>query len=193
MLEGLGPFETVSERFAVQVMKEKYAFLKMEGEEEKRGGDDDEGDLRDEEYITHQLPDHREIYIPSSALSTCAKVLFQPSLLGIDPAYSLTKVIGTTVDNALEDVRPLLFGNIVLCGGTAKLRGLLSYLIGELALHLPEPYTHHLRVSLFPPEEHLDSVVWRGGAAIVSTGSDAAKWIPNNSNNNSNGSNNGGK
>eukprot|EP01127_Copromyxa_protea_P014743 TRINITY_DN4159_c0_g1_i1.p1 TRINITY_DN4159_c0_g1~~TRINITY_DN4159_c0_g1_i1.p1 ORF type:complete len:1135 (-),score=208.60 TRINITY_DN4159_c0_g1_i1:144-3341(-) len=157
-LEGLGTFETFSEKQAVKSIKEKYAYLPLEAAQEKK-------------TVSYAFSDGREIEIPSLILEQCGEVLFNPTLIGSSNALSLPNLIKQSLEATDPELHSSLLGNILLCGGTANLRGLSERLLQELSLIFPQSTPQILDKSIVHPSE----VIFRGALALL-TADEPAQW-----------------
>jgi len=157
-------FETQSGINMVKQIKELYAYVSLE--------DTPPSDEQTTQYITS---DEQEISFPSSLLSKCCEVLFNPQLVGMDQTISLQAQLLSAIDTTPENMRSVIIKNIILCGGSAQLPGLSERLVKELSLEGVN--------IVFPNDEDQRSIAgnlpWMGGAKISLNNS--CQWFLKNS------------
>ena len=84
---------------------------------------------------TYTFPDGRKVNVAEERFEA-PQVLFYPHLIGIE-SVSISEAIFDTIQNADIDLRPELYKNIILCGGSSLFPGFHARLTQELeALYL---------------------------------------------------------
>eukprot|EP01125_Pyxidicula_operculata_P014500 TRINITY_DN4832_c0_g1_i1.p1 TRINITY_DN4832_c0_g1~~TRINITY_DN4832_c0_g1_i1.p1 ORF type:complete len:291 (-),score=53.01 TRINITY_DN4832_c0_g1_i1:112-984(-) len=160
---GIGPFESQSDRSIAKRIKETYATVEPQK------------DSHSEEFISYTMPDGTQENIPLSALHSCGEVLFKPSLIGLeDETFSLPRQVVNAIKKSPQGVQGDLANNIVLVGGTAKLRGLKERLIREiteLSDIAPRIMYPSEQKNITPPEE----LSWLGGSKLAL--SNSGEWF----------------
>ena len=121
-----------------------------------------EGKKSDETY-NYQLPDGQTVTIGSEAYRA-PEVLFQPRIVG-NECLSVHDCLAQSIMKADLDVRRLLFGQIVLAGGSTLFPGFGNRILKELKSHPLTPAQTKIRVAA--PPERIHST-WIGGSILAS-------------------------
>lgn len=119
-LEGLGPFESISEKQVAKTIKEQYSFISPSPNSGTLTLSLNSSPLVAPGTVDHVLPDGREISIPSEPLGRCGEIFFNPALIGLSAGLALPNLIKQAVQATNEEARPILVANILLCGGTVR-------------------------------------------------------------------------
>eukprot|EP01114_Cavostelium_apophysatum_P013876 TRINITY_DN3459_c0_g1_i1.p1 TRINITY_DN3459_c0_g1~~TRINITY_DN3459_c0_g1_i1.p1 ORF type:complete len:1054 (+),score=286.64 TRINITY_DN3459_c0_g1_i1:176-3337(+) len=156
-------FKTSAEMQIVRDIKEKHAFVAQDfATEMQRSSASTE--------VNYTMPDGRVVRVGNERFR-CAEPLFQPSLLGMD-CGGVQHLAFKTITGCDIDVRPDLFGNVVLSGGTTCLKGFEQRLQGEMT-HIAGPKT---KIHVVAPEDRKYSV-WEGGSILASLQTFSDNWI----------------
>ena len=158
-------FTTTAEHEIVRDIKEKYAYVAYDFDEEyetsRNGGDSD---------VTYELPDGNVIMVANERFR-CPEVLFRPALIGSE-AKGLHDATFDAVINCDVDVRDDLYSNVVLSGGNTLFPGLSDRLEKELTALAPPAMT----ITVYAPPERKFSV-FIGGSILSSLDSFQSMWI----------------
>jgi actin-related protein len=114
-----------------------------------------------------------------SGLDRCTEALFRPEVAGLE-APGVAQLVADAVRDAARgrcpsadaEVSQLMWGNVVVAGGSTMLRGFQQRLQAELRLLAP-PGT---RVHVVAPPERKRSV-WIGGSILASLSTFQPRWI----------------
>ena len=156
---------TSADREKVRRCKEQCAYVAMDMEEEMRHAEETFEQLfalSDEQMITIGYERFR-----------CAEVLLFPTILGRE-RLSLHDQVHNAIVKADAQIRPQLYGNVVLTGGSSVLPGLAERLTEELILLAPAHTTVHVEA---PQTREHTHAAWRGGSALASLPAFQALWI----------------
>lgn len=118
----------------------------------------------------YQLPDGQVINL-SNERHRSSEVLFQPSLIGSEER-PIHDVLLTSILQSDMDLRPTLFSNIVLSGGSTLLPGLGDRLLYEVRSRAPE----RTRIRISAPPERSESA-WVGGSILASLATFKNMWV----------------
>jgi actin len=147
---GYGFNGTSSNNFELIHIRETMCYVALSFEEECAKNVSKHYELCDGQIISISAP-----------LFVCSEALFQPSMLG-----SECKGLHITIFNSImmcdESIRPSLFGNIILAGGSSMLPGLAERLQKELELLTPSGIT----VRVVAPHDRRYSA-WIGGSIMA--------------------------
>jgi len=137
----------------------------------------------DELNADYELPDGQEITIENERFR-CPEGLFNPKMMGKKDVDPLPKSIFDSINACEQDIRRVLYSNIVLSGGTSSFDGLptrLDYEIEELAPHLKKKRdTGKDMVSVKSGKdigEDCRNVAWKGAALIAGSRIQRDKWM----------------
>ena len=117
----------------------------------------------------YQLPDGQAIEV-SSERYTAPEILFQPSLIGSEE----TGVADTLVNSIMKsdmDLRPTLYTQIVLAGGSTCTPGFGDRLLADVRAKAPS----HTRIRISAPPERIHSA-WVGGSILASLATFKNMW-----------------
>ena len=168
---GLRLTSTAEADFAA-TMKEEVCYVRRtpggEGDDYDAGSGVGGGDAA--APAPYQLPDGRVVDLGAERYRA-PEVLFQPSLFGSEerPVHD---VLLTSILRSDMDLRPTLFSNIVLAGGTTLLPGMGDRLLYELRARAPE----RTRIRISAPPERRDSA-WVGGSILASLATFKNMWV----------------
>ena len=122
------------------------------------------------EKVTYQLPDGQAVSI-SSERHMAPEVLFNPSLIGSEES-SVSDILVSSIMKSDIDLRPTLFTQIVLSGGTTCTPGFGDRLLGEVRKRAPA----HTRIRISAPPERIYSA-WAGGSILASLSTFKNMWV----------------
>uniref|UniRef100_A0A336LZW8 Actin-related protein 6 n=1 Tax=Culicoides sonorensis TaxID=179676 RepID=A0A336LZW8_CULSO len=108
----------------------------------------------DEEYQTLRINNER-FAIP--------EILFHPSDIGVNQ-MGIAEAAVHSINLCPEEIRPHLFANIVLCGGTSLFFGMRNRLTMEIRALTPEEYN----VQVTMPKDAI-TYAWQGGKKLSQT------------------------
>ncbi|KAH3762340.1 actin beta/gamma 1 [Pelomyxa schiedti] len=118
----------------------------------------------------YSLPDGRTVTV-SNERFMCPEALFRPSLIGLD-ADGIHEACYTSISKCDIDIRRILYGNIVLSGGTSMFPHISERM--ERDVEILAPTTMKVRVKA-PPERKYS--VWIGGSILASMSTFQTMWI----------------
>lgn len=150
-------FESSAEMEVVRDIKEKTAFVPLDYGEEF-----DRLNSRPDLNVSHQLPDGSSIELGAERI-TCVEALFRPSLIGLEDQSGIHELAYKSLMKCSHDERRLLWGDVILSGGSTMPRGFQDRM--ERELFCLAPCSTHVRV-VAPPERYISS--WIGGSIIGS-------------------------
>ena len=149
-------FTTTADREIAKDIKEKFAYVALDFEQE----------FATEK--TYELPDGNVIRIGNEQFQ-CSEALFQPSLVSMQSAG----IHETTFNSIMKcdvDIRKELYGNIVLSGGNTMFPGIAERLHKEMTALTAE------KVKICAPPERKYSV-WIGGSILASLSTFEQMWV----------------
>jgi len=152
-------FKSSAEKQIVREIKEKLGYVAADPFSEQNN----------KAEVSYQLPDHQVIKVGTERFR-CAEPLFDPSLIGHDSG-GIQHLTYQSIMACDVDVRPDLFHNVVLSGGTTCFPGLDKRLEKELGLLGPASKIH-----ITAPQERKYSV-WAGGSVLASLRTFNESWI----------------
>merc|ERR1739838_923732 len=128
----------------------------------------------DELNADYELPDGQEITIENERFR-CPEGLFNPKMMGKKDVDPLPKSIFDSINACEQDIRRVLYSNIVLSGGTSSFDGLPNRLDHEIELLAP-----HLKRAKEKGKdmgEDCRNVAWKGAALIAGSKTQRDKWM----------------
>lgn len=162
-------FTTTAESDLVKTMKEELCYVKQNGKAEKSGSAPSSTE-DDAAKVVYQLPDGQTVNI-SSERYQAPELLFNPSTIGSEEVG----VAGALVDSIMKsdlDLRPTLFSQIVLAGGSTCTPGFGDRLLSEVRAKAPT----HTRIRISAPPERIHSA-WAGGSILASLSTFKNMWV----------------
>lgn len=99
------------------------------------------------------------------------EILFRPDIVGAE-CGGVAENIGRSIEQADIDLRKMLWGSIVLCGGTSKMKGFGLRLIRELRNVAPR----RTGVKVVSPTDPI-LCAWKGGSILSSIECFRRLWI----------------
>lgn len=118
----------------------------------------------------YQLPDGQTVQI-SQERYMAPEILFQPSLIGSEEMGVANALVDSIMKSDL-DLRPTLFSQIVLAGGSTCLPGFGDRLLEETRRKCPV----HTRIRISAPPERVYSA-WAGGSILASLATFKDMWV----------------
>ena len=128
---------------------------------------------------THKLPDGTAVVLGAQDCASCGEAYFRPELFGDAPGGAalrqgcgLPTAAMRAVLNCPVAIRPSLYQNVILCGGTTLMPGFVERFTGELSALAPAVHAvglHSTKVELkVAASEDSAAAVWRGGSLLAS-------------------------
>ncbi|XP_032510479.1 actin-related protein T2 [Phocoena sinus] len=156
-------FPCVLDKALVDDIKEKLCYVALEPEKELS--------RRSEEVLReYKLPDGSIICI-GDQLYQAPEALFSPEQLGIQ-SPGLSKMVSGSIARCDADIQKMLYGEIVLSGGTTLFRGLDGRLLRELEQAASKGTTIKITA---PPDRCFST--WIGASIITSLSSFKQMWV----------------
>jgi len=154
-------FTTTSELDLIQTMKEEscYVALNPTKEEENKSS-----------ATKYQLPDGRAVELGSERFRA-PEVLFRPDLIGSEE-MAVTDALVNSIMKSDIDLRPTLFENVVLAGGSTLFPGFGDRFLHEVRQLAPE----HTRLRISAPPNRINST-WSGGSILASLSTFKNMWV----------------
>mmetsp|Transcript_42303 Transcript_42303/g.62759 ORF Transcript_42303/g.62759 Transcript_42303/m.62759 type:complete len:388 (-) Transcript_42303:114-1277(-) len=155
------PFTTTAESFLCKSMKEDLCYVATSSASEEDSK---------EAMTQYQLPDGQTITV-SSERYQAPEILFDPSLIGSEEAGA-AEVLMNSVQKSDLDLRPTLFSQIVLSGGSSLLPGFGDRLLAETRSRC----SAHTRIRISaPPARNYSAYV--GGSILASLATFKSMWV----------------
>lgn len=165
-------FTTTAESDLVKGMKEQACFVSptpvTEGQSNATGGN--KKDAANNSKSVYQLPDGQTVNI-SSERYLAPEVLFNPTLIGSEE-LGVADTLVRSVTQSDIDLRPTLYTQIVLAGGSTCTHGFGDRLLAEIRARAPT----HTRIRISAPEERMHSA-WAGGSILASLATFKNMWV----------------
>nr|XP_004657772.1 actin-related protein T2 [Jaculus jaculus] len=151
------------EKALVDDIKEKLCYVALDPEKELCQRAEDT--LRE-----YKLPDGNVIYI-GDQLYQAPEVLFSPEQLGVH-SPGLAKMASSSITKCDTDIQKILFGDIVLSGGTTLFQGMDDRLLRELEQLAPKGTPIKITA---PPDRWFST--WIGASIVTSLSSFKQMWV----------------
>jgi centractin len=164
-------FNTTAESDLVKTMKEELCFVSQKNKSIDQGGSKaNAGDDKESEKVMYQLPDGQAVNV-SNERHMAPEILFKPSLIGSEEMGVADTLIKSIMKSDL-DLRPTLFTQIVLAGGSTCTSGFGDRLLSEVREKAPT----HTRIRISAPPERIYSA-WAGGSILASLSTFKNMWV----------------
>ena len=161
-------FTTTAEEDLVKTMKEELCYVHQNTSTTGAGAEG--GKEGDAAKVVYQLPDGQTVNV-SDERYLAPEVLFNPTLIGSEE----TGVAAALVDSIMKsdlDLRPTLFSQIVLAGGSTCTPGFGDRLLLDVRAKAPT----HTRIRISAPPERIYSA-WAGGSILASLSTFKNMWV----------------
>ncbi|XP_008051169.1 actin-related protein T3 [Carlito syrichta] len=152
-----------ADRRVLEDIKETCCYVAMDFDEELVGKPDSLEKV-------YRLPDGKVLRL-REPLFHCPEALFSPRLAGLE-ALGVDKMCLRSVLRCDADLRPALFSNIVLAGGSTIFPGFDKRLVRDVVKAAPASTPVQVTA---PPERKLS--VWMGGSILASLSAFQDMWI----------------
>ncbi|XP_067660694.1 actin-1-like [Haliotis asinina] len=119
-------FSSWAQKYQAEQMKETLCYVSLDVHDEFKKLSTESNNTEK----TFKMKDGTVIALRKERF-VCPEALFAPNLIGLN-GHPLHKLIQNAVSKSDEDVRPLLYSNIILSGGTAEIPGIKARLEEEL-------------------------------------------------------------
>jgi len=160
-------FTTTAESDLVKTMKEQTCFVSQSPTKE---GDFSASDEEKSSKSSYQLPDGQTVTI-SSERYLAPEILFNPTLIGSEE-LGVSDTLVRSINKSDIDLRPTLFTQIVLAGGSTCIHGFGDRLLAETRARAPT----HTRIRISAPPERINSA-WAGGSILASLATFKNMWV----------------
>ena len=174
-------FTTTAESDLVKTMKEQACYVSQNPSKEMDssggGGDGNSsagGSAADKSKSAsktlYQLPDGQTINIASERYKA-PEILFNPTLIGSEEMGVADTLVKSIMKSDM-DLRPTLFSQVVLAGGSTCTPGFGDRLLSEVRARAPA----HTRIRISAPPERINSA-WAGGSILASLATFKNMWV----------------
>eukprot|EP00567_Pseudictyota_dubia_P015392 CAMPEP_0197444576 /NCGR_PEP_ID=MMETSP1175-20131217/10024_1 /TAXON_ID=1003142 /ORGANISM="Triceratium dubium, Strain CCMP147" /LENGTH=403 /DNA_ID=CAMNT_0042975393 /DNA_START=65 /DNA_END=1276 /DNA_ORIENTATION=- len=157
-------FTTTAESDLVKTMKEEACYVALNTE--KAESERDQSSTKAE----YQLPDGEAVTL-SAERYRAPEVMFNPTLIGSEEDGVADLLVNSIMKSDL-DLRPTLFSQIVLSGGSTLTPGFGDRLLSEVRSRAPS----HTRIRISAPPERIHSA-WVGGSILASLATFKNMWV----------------
>jgi len=155
-----------------RIIKDKYCYVALDPQREAK--------LCEEtttQAVSFQLPDRRTITLNEERF-LCPEALFNPSKIGIE-APGIAQLTFNAINKCPLDNRRLLYGTVVLSGGTTMFPGLPTRMLKDLKQLYADNVADHgrMEINVVAPAQR-KHMVFQGGSVLAGIFEhDVAKWI----------------
>lgn len=166
-------FHTSAELEIVRQIKERSCFLSINpGREESAAMETmgPSGASASSGNCVYQLPDGSTIDVGPSRYRA-PEILFRPDLVG-EECQAIHEVLCYSIQSADMDLRKVLYGNVVLSGGSTLFKGFGDRLLAEMKRTTPKD----CKIRISAPQERLYST-WIGGSILASLDTFRRMWV----------------
>ncbi|XP_071487913.1 actin, non-muscle 6.2-like [Diadema antillarum] len=160
-------FVTSAEHDIVREIKEKVSYVAVDFDRETEVA----ASAPESVNSSYELPDGHDITVGSERFRA-AEPLFQPKLIESDH-QGVHELVYSSIMMCDADIRPLLFGNVILAGGSTMICGFPERLKKELSALAPPG----IKVNVIAPPKREYSA-WVGGSKLASSIPFQDNWIP---------------
>jgi len=159
-------FTTTAEADLAKAMKEELCYLTPTSLAEEGA----EKDAKTQAKTQYQLPDGQSVSL-SSERYLAPDVLFNPSSFGSEELGAADILVNSIMKSDI-DLRPKLFSQIVLAGGSTLTPGFGDRMLYEVRARSPA----HTRIRISAPPERLHSA-YVGGSILASLATFKSMWV----------------
>lgn len=159
-------FTTTAEADLAKTMKEEVCYLTPTPLNDEEA----EKDAKTQAKTQYQLPDGQAVAL-SSERYEAPNVLFDPSLFGSEELGAAAVLVNAIMKSDI-DLRPKLFSQIVLAGGSTLIPGFGDRMLYEVRSRSPA----HTRIRISAPPERLHSC-YVGGSILASLATFKSMWV----------------
>ena len=169
LLNELGyTFSAAKQKESVREIKEKVCYVAEKFDGELKYSQDSSA-----KDVTYELPDGNSVCIGAQQF-ICPEALFQPSKIGKD-CQGIQDMLFQSIMSSDVDIRPELFKNIVLSGGSTLFKGLDIRLKNEIAPMAPQSIPKDdIRIVASAERKF---ATWIGGSILSSLSTFQAMWM----------------
>ena len=121
--------------------------------------------------VQYQLPDGQTINLTEEERCRAPEILFDPSLVGSEE-MGVADIVTSSIAKSDLDLRPTLYSQIVLAGGSTHTPGFGDRFLSELRSRVPA----HTRIRISAPPERIHSA-WAGGSILASLSTFKHMWV----------------
>lgn len=157
-------FTTTSELDLVRTIKEQSCYVPMNPSKEA------ETNNNSSSVCQYQLPDGQSVNLGSERY-LAPEVLFCPELIGSEE-ISVSEALIKSVMKSDIDLRPILFEQVVLAGGSTLFPGFGDRFLSEVRKGAPE----RTRIRISAPPDRINSA-WSGGSILASLSTFKNMWV----------------
>lgn len=145
-------FTSFSQQEIVRDIKEKHCYLSLDFDSEIKKADN---------HLDYKLPDGKVIQI-GKELFRSAELLLKPQINGFE-AKGIVDILFESIDKCEEKIRNDLYSNIVVCGGSTKLKQFTIRIQEEIHKRIP----NDININIIEPHRR-QYASWIGGSTFAS-------------------------
>jgi centractin len=161
-------FRTSAEKEIVKHIKETHCFLSLSPREEEANSLHGMG-ASQQPPPTYTLPDGTTLKLgPERYMAP--EILFHPHLVGLEDK-GVHELIADAISRVDVDLRKVLYGNIVLSGGST-----CFHRYGDKLLHELKGIARDQKIKIYAPPERKYST-WIGGSILASLSTFKKMWV----------------
>ena len=162
-------FHTSAEREIVQNIKETVCYIALSPQREEEVERD-----KNTEVKSYKLPDGQVIHVGAECFRA-PEVLFNPSLIGSEYT-GIHECLGNAIFKSDVDLRKVLFGDIVLAGGSTMFRGYGDRLLKEIKQIAQNSQCSDVKLKISAPPNR-QFLTWMGGSILASLAAFKSMWV----------------
>jgi len=163
-------FHTTSETEIVRTIKEKICYIALDPSKEEELLESEKTNKPIQ--VSYKLPDGNIIQIGPERFRA-PEVLFDPELIG-EEYLGIHDSLVMSIHKTDIDLRRILYGNIVLSGGSTKFVGFGNRLLEQVKNAALAP--KDIKIKISAPPERLFST-WIGGSILASLATFTKMWV----------------
>jgi len=156
-------FSSPSDKAIVRDIKHRLCYVATNFDDEKKAAVDKQ----------YEMPDGKKISI-GDQLIRCPEVLFNPSIIG-KQSDSIPKTIFECIQKCDLELRPTLYSNIALTGGTMCFKNIATRVQNEITALAPD--SDNLQINVLPDPCCRSLTPWIGGSILASLSTFEQMWI----------------